>query len=538
MLLKVGAPVHGGHCLARPLDDPQGHIVFVRHALPGEIVRARMTHKTSKTWRADAVEIIEASPDRVTPAWAQAGPGGVGGAELSHVALPAQRTWKRWVLADCIRRIGGPELAEQVSQLAPKAAVAVEAMPHEQLAEASEDEAVRASAGLHTRTRAELSVDDEGRIGMHGFHSSRIDAVEELPLAAMAIDALGLTTAPRWKQRVEPGDRVRAVAPSGGSALVQIGKAVYEASGRHTNQRRIKEKVDASAVGLGTLNYSVGVDGFWQIHLDAPRVLLERVLRGAAGHGVGPLPVAAAGDGSGAGAEACADRQAGAGSAPGSDTDAEAREILEALRGRRVLELYSGAGLFSLPLALAGAELITLEGSERAVRDARRNLEGAAAASAILAAAAGQCADKHSDDSRTADDRSVDSTCADGNPAAASGKAGRKNGRASRQPDPRLHVGRVTPRSVSELGSSFGANETRCADIVILDPPRQGAGTAVMKAVAELRPSRVVMVACDPAAAARDLGALVAEGYHLTSITALDMFPHTHHMETLAVLER
>lgn len=484
ILLKVGAPVHGGHCLARPLNDPQGQIVFVRHALPGEVVRARMTHKTAKTWRADAVDIIEASPDRVSPAWAQAGPGGVGGAELSHVALPAQRTWKRWVLADCIRRIGGPQLTEQVGQLAPKAAVAVEAMPHEAAAEASENEAVRSQAGWRTRTRIELSVDEEGQIGMHGFHSSRIAAVEELPLAAPAINALGLTTAPRWKERVQPGDRVRAVSPSAGPVLVHVGKVVYEASGRHTNQRRIKEKVDASALGLGTLHYSVAIDGFWQIHLDAPRVLLERVLRGAAGHGVGPLDEAGR-------------KGAQEGERPEAELPSvgEASEVVEALRGKHVLELYSGAGLFSLPLALAGAELITLEGSERAVRDARRNLEGA-------------------------------------KPVGATDR----RGAAVRAP--RLHVGRVSPRSVGDLGSSFGANESRRAEIVILDPPRQGAGTAVMKAVAQLRPSRVVMVACDPAAAARDLGALVAEGYHLTSITALDMFPQTHHMETLAVLER
>lgn len=485
ILLKVGAPVHGGHCLARPLNDPQGQIVFVRHALPGEVVRARMTHKTSKTWRADAVDIIEASPDRVSPAWAQAGPGGVGGAELSHVALPAQRTWKRWVLADCIRRIGGPQLTEQVGQFAPKAAVAVEAMPHEVAAEASENEAVRGQAGLHTRTRIELSVDEKGQIGMHGFHSSRIAAVKDLPLAVPAIDALGLTTAPRWKERVQPGDRVRAVSPSAGPALVHVGKAVYEASGRHTNQRRIKEKVDASALGLGTLHYSVGVDGFWQIHLDAPRVLLERVLRGAAaGHGVGPFDEAGR-------------KEPQEGELTGAELSSlgEASKVMETLRGKRVLELYSGAGLFSLPLALAGAELITLEGSQRAVREARRNLEGA-------------------------------------EPAGASDR----RGVAVRAP--RLHVGRVSPRSVADLGSSFGANESRRAEIVILDPPRQGAGTAVMKAVAQLRPSRVVMVACDPAAAARDLGALVAEGYHLTSMTALDMFPHTHHFETLAVLSR
>ena len=117
LVLTVGPPAHGGHCVARPADDPSGRVVFVRHALPGETVRAVMTEKSAKIWRADVVEVLSASPDRVEPLWPEAGPGGVGGAELGHVALPAQRTWKRWVLADCMRRIGGQEVTNAVASL-------------------------------------------------------------------------------------------------------------------------------------------------------------------------------------------------------------------------------------------------------------------------------------------------------------------------------------------------------------------------------------------------------------------------------------
>ena len=105
IILRVGSPAHGGHCVARLDDDPAGRVVFVRHALPGEVVRAVLTEKSAKIWRADAVEVLSASPDRVRSVWREAGPGGVGGGELGHVALSAQRTWKRWVLADCLRRI-------------------------------------------------------------------------------------------------------------------------------------------------------------------------------------------------------------------------------------------------------------------------------------------------------------------------------------------------------------------------------------------------------------------------------------------------
>jgi len=112
--------------------DPAGRVVFVRHALPGETVRARLTEMTSRTWRADAVEILQASPDRVESVWPEAGPAGVGGGELAHVALDAQRTWKRWVLADCLRRIGGQEVADAVASLpeaSAGAAVPIEPMP-------------------------------------------------------------------------------------------------------------------------------------------------------------------------------------------------------------------------------------------------------------------------------------------------------------------------------------------------------------------------------------------------------------------------
>ncbi|WP_371414070.1 class I SAM-dependent RNA methyltransferase [Leucobacter sp. wl10] len=73
---------------------------------------------------------------------------------------------------------------------------------------------------------------------------------------------------------------------------------------------------------------------------------------------------------------------------------------------------------------------------------------------------------------------------------------------------------------------------------VLLDPPRSGAGGAVMGQIAELSPAGVVYVACDPVALARDTGTLRDAGYELTSLRAFDIFPHTHHFETLAVFQR
>ncbi|WP_316667454.1 TRAM domain-containing protein [uncultured Propionibacterium sp.] len=75
------------------------------------------------------------------------------------------------------------------------------------------------------------------------------------------------------------------------------------------------------------------------------------------------------------------------------------------------------------------------------------------------------------------------------------------------------------------------------ADAVVLDPPRSGAGERVVEAVAGLGARRIAYVACDPAALGRDVGLFTARGYGLTGVRALDIFPMTHHVETVAVLE-
>ena len=441
--LAVGAPAHGGHCVARPVDDPGGRVIFVRHSLPGETVRARLTEMTSRIWRADAVEILQASPDRVDSVWPEAGPAGVGGGELAHVALDAQRTWKRWVLADCLRRIGGQEVADAVASLpeaASGAAVPVEPMPTDAEAQASTSARRRALAGTATRTRVSLTVTDDGEPGMHAFRSGTVLPLRRLPLAVAAITEIGLLERPRWRAHYRPGMRIEAVAPSGGEPVVLLDDRLLTAQARSTGRRRVQEVVDASALGLGELTYSVHAEGFWQVHVDAPRVLVERVVRAALG------------------------------------------EDLDRAAGSRVLELYSGAGLFTLPLAalVGGAgQVLSLEGDEQAVRDARRTLHD--------------------------------------HPAA------------------RLAAGRVSPRSVRELAGSLTGDRP---DVLVLDPPRQGAGREVIEAVAALGAERIVLVACDPAALARDLGTLLHAGYELGSLSALDMFPHTHHFETIAVLDR
>lgn len=82
-------------------------------------------------------------------------------------------------------------------------------------------------------------------------------------------------------------------------------------------------------------------------------------------------------------------------------------------------------------------------------------------------------------------------------------------------------------------GGSHGA----APDVVVLDPPRGGAGVDVMTRIGALRPSRIVHVGCDPASLARDVGVLVSSGWRLADLRGVAAFPGTHHVEGLAVLD-
>jgi len=92
---------------------------------------------------------------------------------------------------------------------------------------------------------------------------------------------------------------------------------------------------------------------------------------------------------------------------------------------------------------------------------------------------------------------------------------------------------------VRSLATASGAERARLsAATVVLDPPRAGAGKAVLDALAAVNPAQLVYVACDPVAFARDVGILAGHGYRVSGLRAFDLFPMTHHVEAVAVLVR
>ena len=212
--LSVGEAAHGGWCVARP--EGHGRVIFVRHALPGERVRAVITQTTSKLARADAVEIIEAAASRVQPPCPQARPGGCGGCDWQHASLPAQRELKAAVVSQQLRRIAG--LERQVT---------VEPVPGDM-------------AGLGWRTRVKFAVRPDGTAGLRKHRSHEVVEVGDCPIAhplAGAAEVTGREVAGCPLGRGGRGARIGGsrgpgVAPGGRPALPRPG------SGRAAGHRR------------------------------------------------------------------------------------------------------------------------------------------------------------------------------------------------------------------------------------------------------------------------------------------------------------
>jgi tRNA/tmRNA/rRNA uracil-C5-methylase (TrmA/RlmC/RlmD family) len=335
--LTLGEAAHGGWCVARPPDQPA---VFVRHGLPGERVRARITDVTARFARADAVEILQPSPDRVEPPCPHAHPGGCGGCDWQHVALPAQRALKAAVVAQQLRRLAGIEREVTVEPLAGDGLAADEEAEHDNSKKRAEP---AGGAGLGWRTRVQFAVRADGVAGLRAHRSHDVVDVGECLIAHPGVTGLGLTTR-RW-----PGAAsVEGVVGDGSRAVIVSGGRTTDS---YDNDKNDKDDKDVALLrrgrngGLGALrgrtylsqraagrDWRVSAGGFWQVHPAAAGTLAAAVLA-----------------------------------------------ALAPRRGDSVLDLYCGAGLFAGVLAEAvGQEgsVVGVESDAAAVRDARHNLPG------------------------------------------------------------------------------------------------------------------------------------------------------------------
>ncbi|MXP22330.1 class I SAM-dependent RNA methyltransferase [Gordonia sp. HNM0687] len=422
MILRPDRPANGGEAVGR-LD---GRVVFVRDAIPGELVRARVVDDSQKRFvRAEAVEILEPSPHRVDPV-CDAARHGAGCCDLVYVSIEHARELKAAVIGDALARIGGFG-ADVLADLGV----------------ARDMVAGLGDAGTGWRVRTRLGIGADGRAGMHARHGSGIIAGHECaaPEAGMlsGLDDLELT----------PGGDLVVVADMNGDRHItelapprpvgRSGRRGARGTAQAVRRRRAEPRAQRVVVGAAAAAHRVGgrvwqipVTGFWQAHREAPAVYGQTVV----------AMIAAAG---------------GVG------------------RGL-VWDLYGGAGVFAgATLDAAGAQV----GAVAAVHVVDSDAAALAAAEATFA------------------DEPVE-----------------------------VHHGEV----------SAAATGLPTPDVVILDPPRTGAGAAVIGVVADADPDVIVHVGCDIGRFARDLALFADHGYRVQEIRAFDAFPLTHHVEAVAAL--
>jgi tRNA/tmRNA/rRNA uracil-C5-methylase (TrmA/RlmC/RlmD family) len=258
--LEVGNVANGGWCVARH----EGRVVFVRHALPGERVRAHVTEETTRFLRADAVEILRPSPDRVVPPCPYAGPGRCGGCDWQHATLAAQRAMKADVIAEQLRRLAGIDWK-----------VVVEEVPG-------------APDGLGWRTRVQFAVNPDGVVGLRRHRSHEIEPVDACLIAHPKVEEVGVETA-NWRgaSSVEviassTGDRAVVVWPKGrrGVAVPDL-KAPAAVLVEEERTRAVRGRAELRE-RVGDREFQVTGSGFWQVHPGAAELLLDVVLEYAA----------------------------------------------------------------------------------------------------------------------------------------------------------------------------------------------------------------------------------------------------------------
>ena len=411
----------------------EGKTAFVSGALTGERVtfRRRSFHKSHD--EAELLEVIEASPDRVTPKCAHFGV--CGGCALQHLAPGAQIAAKQKELATNLERIGN---------VVPETWLPPLLGPHW---------GYRRRARLSSRyvtKKGRSLVGFRERQGKYVADVSRCEVLAE-PMGALVGPMADLLTGmnaresiPQIEVALSDGERalvVRNLTTLGDSDLDKL----REFERAHGLRILLQPGGLHSIVPLtpGPLDLHYRLDAF-DLKLD-----------------FGPTDFV----------------QVNA--AINQSMVARAIELLEIGPADRVLDLYCGLGNFTLPLARRAAGVTGVEGEASLIERARANA--------------------------------------------------RSNGISNAE----FHVGDLSQPPDPTIQWMRGRY-----DAVLLDPPRVGA-REVLSAVAHLAPRRVVYISCHTGSLARDLGVLTHElGFRLRAAGVLDMFPHTTHVESMAVLDR
>ena len=513
------APAHGGAFVAR---TEQG-VIFVRHGIVGEQAEVRITAIGPKRrfYFADVISVPVPSLVRRPHPWIQADalateeeraaatgvPELLGGMEYGHISLAEQRRYKTDIVRTQINRLGGLPLESPLLTN-----LIVEELP---LRDNNE--------GLSWRTRVRYNVtkirtqpsdqqnsNEPGsqknigkkspavtwRVGMHPYRASQPVPVVDFPLAALELRNLELE-----RLNLRGVSEVEATVSSRGRILLQ-----FIVDPRFSIEEVSKDIEQQAADAWGLL-----AKRKISLFFTPQSTSNGKPKRRRPGSSHTPYRRVPEGDQLlGAGLRSVTEEvtfgsrrfsyQVSAGGfwqihrAAPSTMVGTMLTMLRPQEGECALDLYAGAGLFTAALADAvGATgtVVSIEGSPVTHKDARSNF------------APDGCS------------------------------------RTENSADTRIEVIRGdVARHLVDLKTALEFGEIPAIDAVVLDPSREGANRTTLERLDALDPKRILYVACDPASLGRDTGILRELGWDMVQLRAFDMYPNTHHVESVALFER
>lgn len=504
------APAHGGAFVAR---TEQG-VIFVRHGIVGEQAEVRITAIGPKRrfYFADVISVPVPSLARRAHPWIQADalateeeraaatgvPELLGGMEYGHISLAEQRRYKTDIVRTQINRLGGLPLESPLLTN-----LMVEELP---LRDNNEGLSWRTRVRYTvTKVRAHDSEEKNGgkkspavtwRVGMHPYRASQPVPVVDFPLAAPELRNLELE-----KLNLRGVREVEATVSSRGRVLLQ-----FIVDPRFSIEEVAKdiEQQASDAWGLLTKRKI-------SLFFTPQSTSNGKPKRRRPGSSHSPYRRVPEGDQLlGAGLRSVTEEvtfgsrrfsyQVSAGGfwqihrAAPSTMVGTMLTMLRPQEGECTLDLYAGAGLFTAALADAVGStgtVVSIEGSPVTHKDARSNF------------APDGCS------------------------------------RTENSANTRIEVIRGdVARHLVDLKTALEFGEIPAIDAVVLDPSREGANRTTLERLDTLDPKRILYVACDPASLGRDTGILRELGWDMVQLRAFDMYPNTHHVESVALFER
>ena len=510
------APAHGGAFVAR---TEQG-VIFVRHGIVGEQAEVRITAIGPKHrfYFADVVSVPVPSLARRPHPWIQADalatdeeraaatgvPELLGGMEYGHISLAEQRRYKTDIVRTQINRLGGLPLESPLLTN-----LIVEELPLRDNNEGLSWRTrvrynvtkVRTQPGNEKNTDQKNSVGKKSpavtwRVGMHPYRASQPVPVVDFPLAAPELRNLELE-----KLNLRGVREVEATVSSRGRVLLQ-----FIVDPRFSIEEVAKDIEQQAADAWGLL-----AKRKISLFFTPQSTSNGKPKRRRPGSSHSPYRRVPEGDQLlGAGLRSVTEEvtfgsrrfsyQVSAGGfwqihrAAPSTMVGTMLTMLRPQEGECTLDLYAGAGLFTAALADAvGATgtVVSIEGSPVTHKDARSNF------------APDGCS------------------------------------RTENSADTRIEVIRGdVARHLVDLKTALEFGEIPAIDAVVLDPSREGANRTTLERLDALDPKRILYVACDPASLGRDTGILRELGWDMVQLRAFDMYPNTHHVESVALFER